>query len=84
MAREPCHLVQLTARACEGLSVELRALQSHIISHMLEKVRQVCNKCAVPSKTRLLHQFDKLTALACYLFGWPGELVSKGQPEHAQ
>jgi CRP-like cAMP-binding protein len=37
MAIEPCHLVQLSAQACEGLNVSLTALQSQIVEHMLEK-----------------------------------------------
>ena len=37
-AIEPCHLVQLTAQACSGLSVQLDELLCHIVGHMLEKV----------------------------------------------
>jgi hypothetical protein len=37
-AIEPCHLVQLTSKACEGLSVELHELKAHICSQILMKV----------------------------------------------
>ena len=38
-ANEACHLVQLTADACEGMSCDLKSLRLHVICQMLSKIK---------------------------------------------
>lgn len=53
VAIEPCHLVQLTAGACDGLTVPISDLRTHMVAQMLCKVHAIL--LSLPPHLFVLH-----------------------------